>query len=85
MALELAEFNIQVNQVTPGAIETGLTDADRQRRFVTAVPAARVGQPVEVANMVCFLASAEADYITGSSFIIDGGLTLGFCASRKDL
>jgi glucose 1-dehydrogenase len=85
MALELAEYNIQVNQVTPGAIATELTDPERQTKFLTAVPLKRVGQPPEIADMVCFLASDEADYITGTSFVVDGGLTLGFCASRPDL
>ena len=85
MALELAEYNIQVNQVTPGAIATGLTEPDRQKQFLTAVPAGRVGQPPEIASMVCFVASKEADYITGTCFTVDGGLTLGFCASRPDL
>jgi len=85
MALELAEYNIQVNQVTPGAIATALTDDARQQQFLTAIPAGKVGQPSDIASMVCYLASDEADYITGSSFIVDGGLTLGFCASRPDL
>ncbi len=85
MALELAEYNIQVNQVTPGTIATGLTDPSRQKLFLTSVPAGRAGQPLEIASMVCFLASNEADYITGASFTVDGGLTLGFCASRPDL
>ena len=43
LALELAEYNIQVNQVAPGAIATALTDSDRQRQFLSAVPAGRVG------------------------------------------
>ena len=85
LALELAVHNIQVNQVTPGAIATDLTDPDRQKKFLSAVPAGRVGKPKEVADMVSFLASDEADYITGASFEVDGGLTLGFCASRPDL
>ncbi len=85
LALELAEHNIQVNQVTPGAIATALTDQDRQKKFLTAVPAGRVGQPDDIADMVKFLASDEAGYITGRSFVVDGGLTLGFCASRPDL
>jgi NAD(P)-dependent dehydrogenase (short-subunit alcohol dehydrogenase family) len=85
LALELATYNIQVNQVTPGAIATALTDPGRQQKFLSAVPAGRVGQPEEVAEMVCFLASDQAGYITGSSFVVDGGLTLGFCASRPDL
>lgn len=85
LALELAKHNIQVNQVTPGAIATALTDQERQHKFLSAIPAGRVGQPKDIADMVKFLASDEAGYITGSSFIIDGGLTLGFCASRPDL
>ena len=51
LALELAEYNIQVNQVAPGAIATALTDPDRQRQFLSAVPAGRVGLPPEIASM----------------------------------
>lgn len=85
MALELAEHNIQVNQVAPGAIATRLTDTSRQQQFLTAVPSGRVGTTDEIASMILYLASHEADYITGQSFTVDGGLTLGFCASRPDL
>ncbi len=85
MALELAPYNIQVNHVTPGAIATGLTDEARQRGFASAVPAGRVGQAADIAAMVCYVASEEANYVTGASFVVDGGLTLGFCASRPDL
>jgi NAD(P)-dependent dehydrogenase (short-subunit alcohol dehydrogenase family) len=85
MALELAEYNIQVNQVSAGAIATSLTDPDRQKQFLTAVPAGKVGQPNDIAAIVCFLASNDADYITGTCHTVDGGLTLGFCASRPDL
>ena len=85
MALELAAHNIQVNQVAPGAIATALTDPGRQQQFLTAIPSGRVGMAKEIASMVCYLASSEADYITGISFTVDGGLTLGFCASRPDL
>jgi len=85
LALELAGFNIQVNQVTPGAIATALTDPQRQQKFLTAVPAGRVGKPADIADMVYFLCSDDAGYVTGTSFVVDGGLTLGFCASRPDL
>lgn len=85
MALELAAHNIQVNQVAPGAIATALTNPSRQQQFLTAIPAGRVGLATEIVSMVCYLASEEADYITGVSFTVDGGLTLGFCASRPDL
>ncbi len=85
MALELAADGIQVNHLTVGAVETDMTPADRCQSLLSAIPAGRIGQPAEVAALVCFLASTEADYITGASVTIDGGLTLGFCASRPDL
>ena len=85
MALELADHNIRVNQVTPGAIATDLTEPERQAKFLSAVPAARMGQADEIASIVCYLASTDAGYITGSSVVADGGLTLGFCATRRDL
>ena len=85
LALELAAHNIQVNQVTPGAIATALTDPERQKKFLSAVPAGHVGQAADVAEMAYFLATEQAGYITGASFVVDGGLTLGFCASRPDL
>ena len=85
MALELAEHNIQVNSVVVGAIATDLTPADRCENLITAIPAGRVGKEREIAQFVTFLSSDNCDYITGSSITIDGGLTLGFCASRPDL
>ena len=85
MALELAEHNIQVNHVAPGAIATSMTDPERQRLLLPAIPAGRIGQSREVAAAVCFLASNEADYFTGASITLDGGLSLGFSASRPDL
>lgn len=85
MALELAEYNIQVNSLVLGAIATDLTPADRCEKFVTAVPAGRVGSVEEVARLVAFLSSGACDYITGAGITVDGGLTLGFCASRPDL
>ena len=85
MALELAEHNIQVNSVVVGAIATDLTPADRCENLITAIPAGRVGKEREIAQFVIFLSSDNCDYITGSSTTIDGGLTLGFCASRPDL
>jgi NAD(P)-dependent dehydrogenase (short-subunit alcohol dehydrogenase family) len=85
MAMELAAFNIQVNSVVAGAIATDMTPTDRQQKFLTAVPAGRVGTVDEVARLVTFLVSDGCDYVTGTSIRIDGGLTLGFCASRPDL
>lgn len=85
MALELAEHNIQVNSLVVGAIATDLTPADRCENLITAIPAGRVGKDIEIAHLVTFLSSNVCDYITGASITIDGGLTLGFCASRPDL
>ncbi len=85
LALELAEDNIQANAVVPGAVATELTPPDRQAAFATAVPAGRVGNVDEIARVVAFLAGDECNYLTGASLTVDGGLTLGFCASRRDL
>jgi glucose 1-dehydrogenase len=85
LALELAQYNIQANAVVVGAVATELTPPDRQTAFATAVPAGRVGTVDEIARVVAFLASDECDYLTGASLTVDGGLTLGFCASRRDL
>jgi NAD(P)-dependent dehydrogenase (short-subunit alcohol dehydrogenase family) len=77
-ALEMAEYNIRVNAVLPGLIDTPLT----QRRLVNGplmdvwlsrIPLARPGLPVEVANASLFLASDKASYITGTSLVVDGG------------
>jgi len=85
LALELAEHNIQVNSVVAGAVATELTPLDRQASFLTSIPAGRIGTTEEIARLVAFLASNECDYITGASITADGGLTLGFCATRPDL
>jgi len=85
MALELAEHNIQVNSLVVGAIATDLTPADRCENLISAIPAGRVGKETEIAHLVTFLSSDTCDYLTGTNITIDGGLTLGFCASRPDL
>jgi NAD(P)-dependent dehydrogenase (short-subunit alcohol dehydrogenase family) len=85
LALELAEYNIQSNAVVAGAVATELTPPSRQAAFATAVPAGRVGTVDEIARIVAFLSTNECDYLTGASVTVDGGLTLGFCATRRDL
>jgi len=85
MALELAPYNIQVNSIIPGAIATEMTPADRQAMVLPAIPAHRIGDPDEVARLVEFLCGQECNYMTGASLVVDGGLTLGFCATRPDL
>jgi 3alpha(or 20beta)-hydroxysteroid dehydrogenase len=75
-ALELAGDGIRVNSVHPGVIDTemtkGLSAADAA---VAAQPIPRKGRPEEIARLVCFLASDESSFSTGSEFVADGGLT----------
>ena len=83
--IELAPAGIRVNAVCPGVINTRMrrsieeqTIPDNPEEYVKAVsektPLGRYGEPEEVAGLVAFLASDEATYITGSSYVIDGGL-----------
>ena len=79
MALELAEHGITVNAVAPGEIATPMTEAhdeDPRRIARPGIPLGRPGAAREIAAAIAFLASDEASYVTGSSFVIDGGLLL---------
>ena len=75
-ARDLAPRRITVNNVEPGPIETEANpdDGDRSAMIKTMVPLGRYGQPREVAELVAFLASPAAAYITGAQILIDGGL-----------
>ncbi len=73
MAVELATFGINVNAICPGTIDSGAVPESMKVRSLRTVPKGRLGRPEEVANMVVFLASPEADYITGSVITVDGG------------
>jgi NAD(P)-dependent dehydrogenase (short-subunit alcohol dehydrogenase family) len=73
MALELAEHNVRVNAVAPGVIATPRNKADAQI-LSPEVPLGRPGQPEEVAGLVAWLCTDEAAYVTGSSYVIDGGM-----------
>jgi len=85
MALELAQYNIQANSIIVGAIGTEMTPPERQAIVLPAVPANKIGTAAEIARLVVFLCSHSCDYMTGASIAVDGGLTLGFCASRPEL
>ena len=81
MASELGIHRVRVNAIMPGVIETGMTAPmladDRHRETLTAeTPVGRLGKPEDVAKLVCFLASADAEYITGEAVMIDGGQTI---------
>lgn len=81
LAIDLARNNIRVNTIAPGAIDTpllrsGLANRDDISSAKHRVPLNRLGDPQEVANLAMFLLSEEASYITGSRYIIDGGLSL---------
>ena len=81
MALELAKDNIRANLVAPGAIETDMNrelkeNKSELEKVLKRIPIGRVGGPEEVANVVKFLASDDASYITGATFFVDGGMTL---------
>ncbi len=77
LAKEFAARNIKVNAITPGFIETAMTDAipEKERNaMIDAIPLGALGQPQDIANLVAFLASDKADYITGQIIGLNGGL-----------
>lgn len=77
LARELASYGVTANSVAPGLIATPMLDDLPQKKFgeyLAAVPLGRVGEPEEVAELVAFLASERAAYITGQTLRIDGGL-----------
>jgi glucose 1-dehydrogenase len=80
LAVELGKFGITVNAIAPGAIETPinkklLADSTKLKALIGQIPLGRLGRPEEIAGLAAFLASSDADYITGSTYFIDGGLT----------
>jgi len=81
LAAELAPHGINVNAVAPGTTETEMTrkslSTEEGRAWELArIPMGRIGQPEDVAGVVAFLCSPDADYITGHTLLVDGGWTL---------
>ena len=79
MAKELGSRNITVNAVAPGYIATDMTNklnGDVKEKMKSSIPLGRLGTPDDVANLVCFLASDDAGYITGQTFNVDGGMVM---------
>jgi glucose 1-dehydrogenase len=83
LSIELAPYGITVNNIAPGAIETPintalLNDPAKLKALLENIPLGRLGQVNDVAGVAAFLASSDADYITGTTIVIDGGLTWNY-------
>jgi glucose 1-dehydrogenase len=78
--VELGQLGININSIAPGAIETPintklLNDPQKLGALLTQIPLSRLGKPTDVSGLAVFLASDDADYVTGSTYFVDGGLT----------
>jgi len=83
LSIELAPLGITINNIAPGAIETPintklLNDPVKLKALLENIPLKRLGKPEDVASMAAFLASSESDYATGTTFVVDGGLTWNY-------
>ena len=81
-AVELAPHGVRVNAVAPGAVRTprllAITTEERRRESAQSIPLRRIGEPEEIANVVAFLASDLASYVTGQTVVVDGGASVKF-------
>ena len=78
-AIEVAEHGIRVNAVLPGFVDTDMTATVKRRagdEILRHVPVGRFGRPEDVAGVVLFLCSTDADYLTGQAIVVDGGLSV---------
>ncbi len=80
LAVELGPLGININNIAPGAVETPintklLNDPQKLGALLAQIPMGRLGQTRDVAGVAVFLASDDADYVTGSTYYVDGGLT----------
>jgi glucose 1-dehydrogenase len=81
LAVELGPLGITINSIAPGAIETPintklLNDPVKLQSLKRQIPLGRLGKPADVAGLAVYLASADSDYVTGTTYLIDGGLTV---------
>jgi len=80
LARALGPYGITVNAIAPGPTATPLTASwlpAREKELVSQIPVGRVGQPIDIAHAILFLASDEAAYITGICLDVNGGLIMG--------
>jgi glucose 1-dehydrogenase len=80
MALDCASFNVQVNAICPGPVLTAMTatrfsDPETLAEKLLEIPLRRLGQPADIAGAAAFLASPDADWITGHALVVDGGMS----------
>lgn len=83
LSIELAPLGITINSIAPGAIETPinkslLNDPVKLKAVLENIPLRRLGKPEDVAGIAAFLASSDADYVTGTTYFVDGGLTWNY-------
>ena len=83
IAVELARKGVRANAVCPGPVETPLAlqlygDDDAWRRREVHIPTGRLGTPGEVAEAVLFLASDESSWVTGTTLVVDGGISIAY-------
>jgi glucose 1-dehydrogenase len=83
LSIELAPLGITINSIAPGAIETPinknlLSDPVKLKSVLENIPLKRLGKPEDVAGLAAFLASSDADYVTGTTYFVDGGLTWNY-------
>ena len=80
LAKELGEHNINVNTLAPGLIKTDFSKAlweneDTHNKIVKSIPQGKMGSPDDISGMALYLASEASDFVTGSIFTVDGGIT----------
>jgi NAD(P)-dependent dehydrogenase (short-subunit alcohol dehydrogenase family) len=83
IAVQYARRGIRANAICPGPIRTPLleyliSDEDKRRNRLNHIPAGRFGEPQDIANAALYLASDESDWVTGTEFLVDGGITAAY-------
>ena len=78
LALEMAQYGININAIAPGPIDIGgiPIGSEIYQQIIKTIPIGRMGLPIDIANLVVFLASDESSFITGQCIVCDGGSTI---------